>query len=478
MIFNSIPFLIFFAILLGLLFRVRGNTSRKLILLIASYIFYMWWNPAFILLIIASTVIDFFVGKRLALAESPTRRKLLLTTSMLANLGLLAWFKYATFMEANLCWFMRSFGYEPSWTMLNITLPVGISFYTFQTMSYTIDIYRRRLKPTGSPLDFALFVSFFPQLVAGPIVRAVDFIPQLSKPGKMRLDLSSFAIVLRGLIKKVIIADNIAVLVDGVFDNPVGLPSCLIWLATIGFGVQIYCDFSGYSEMAIGIARMLGYRLPVNFRRPYFATDPSDFWKRWHISLSSWLKDYLYIPLGGSRGGTLLTYRNLILTMLLGGLWHGASWNFVVWGAMHGVLLVGHRLYRNAIRGTGIEKASNALPYRIASIFLMQYSVLMTWIAFRVTDFSEMLYCMKKFVFFDGNFSIANLGVGTMAFFSSTILIMVFWILHIHSRIHGGIDERMPKWPMAMSIFVCIVAGVALFYLYPLLQAPFIYFQF
>lgn len=455
-----------------IIFINNKSTKRKIILLTASYIFYMYWNPAFICLILFSTAVDYYLS--LLIVKSPqSKKKIFLFTSIFCNLGILFFFKYANFFQDNLLLFLQIFGYEPSWISLNIVLPVGISFYTFQTMSYTIDVYKNELEPCSSPLDFALFVSFFPQLVAGPIVRAKEFLPQLNNTHKLNWDTESLFLIVRGLVKKVIIADNVAVFADFIFASPQGFNSSVIWLATICFYVQIYCDFSGYSDMAIGIAKILGFQLPLNFDRPYFATNPSMFWKKWHISLSSWLRDYLYIPLGGNRNGILFTYRNLMITMILGGLWHGASWNFILWGFLHGAALVVYHLWQK-----NFTKNLPHLFFKIIAFFVMQTWILLTWITFRVTDFSDMLYCLHKFIIFDFNFQFRNIGLGTSSLFASILLVFFFYVLHVYSYFFGGIDKLLAKLPTWQMALLCMLIGMILFALWPVQEKPFIYFQF
>ncbi|GAB6164942.1 MBOAT family protein [Thermostilla marina] len=481
MLFYTPQFLIFTLILFACLAIWRRRRPQKLLLLAASYIFYMWWNPAFILLIVFSTAVDFFVGRRLERESRPARRKLLLILSLTANLGLLGIFKYANFFAANMYGLLRLFGYQAGWSELNIILPVGISFYTFQTLSYTIDVYRGQLKACRDPLDFALFVAFFPQLVAGPIVRASDFLPQINRFRPLRFDRYAFFLFARGLIKKVLIADNVAHLADAVFSNPGAWPSLVIWLATVCFYVQIYCDFSGYSDMAIALARVLGFRLPENFRRPYFSTSPSEFWRRWHISLSTWLRDYLYIPLGGNRHGPAKTRRNLMITMLLGGLWHGASWNFVLWGFLHGLALIVHRQWRAHVRPhlePYLAKKPIAGLYHLGSWAALQYWVLLTWLVFRVSDTSAMLTALRKFVLFDADFNVASLGLGALSVFSTLLFLFVFFLLHGWSERSGGLDRRLARAPLWLAAPVCVLIGASLFFFWPLAEAPFIYFQF
>ena len=436
MLFHTPEFLVFLLGLLAVLGITRQAAGRKVVLLLASYCFYMWWNPAFVLLILFSTCVDYAIGRRIAInhtADAPRRGWLVL--SLVSNLGMLAYFKYAGLFSASCLYLLQAAGHEPSWVVIHVTLPVGISFYTFQTLSYTIDVYRGRIPATRSPLDFALFVAFFPQLVAGPIVRAADFLPQLKQQIQLRFDAASFWLIAKGLFKKAIVADNLAPFVDAVFQDPEAWPSAVIWMATLAFSAQIYCDFSGYTDIAIGLAGMLGFRLPKNFDHPYFAASPAGFWRRWHISLSTWLRDYLYIPLGGNRRGRWLSHRNVLLTMLLGGLWHGASWNFVLWGLLHGLLIIGHRLL--------VERLPALRVPRVLSVLLFQYLVLVTWICFRVTDFDKMGAALHKFVVFDFNLSVSSLGLGAMSVFSMLSTLGAFWVLHACSHRVGGIEHRL-----------------------------------
>ncbi|MEM9173605.1 MAG: MBOAT family protein [Myxococcota bacterium] len=340
MIFNSLDYLIFFTLVASVHFLLPTG-GRWPLLLVASYGFYMAWNPAYLFLILCSTAVDFLLGQRMAEVDEPVRRRLLLFGSLAANFGLLFTFKYWNFAQANLDRLLTTLGTHSPIPPIDVLLPVGISFYTFQTLSYTIDIYRGVLRPEPHLGRFALYVAFFPQLVAGPIERARNLLPQLREEASFdweRIE-SGVQLMLWGLFKKVVIADRVAIYVDAVYGNVGQHNPGSYLLATYLFAVQIYCDFSGYSDIAIGSAKVLGYDLMKNFERPYFSKSMTEFWRRWHISLSTWLRDYLYITLGGNRYGLSKTYRNLLITMVLGGLWHGASWNFVIWGALHGVLL-------------------------------------------------------------------------------------------------------------------------------------------
>ena len=331
--FNSIHYVVFLFCVCILLWSFKKREYQHSLLLIASYYFYFSSSGFLLFLIIYSSLLDFYCGKEIYEASGQERKKFFLILSLVGNLGMLCLFKYADFLIYHFNYLSEFFGFSPL-PFFYLALPVGISFYTFQTLSYTIDIYRGELKPTNSFGQFALYVAFFPQLVAGPIVRAADFLPQLNKKISVTYKNFKFGLTLIGfgMTKKVVFADNIATFVNSIFSDPTKYGSLIIILATIGFGVQIYCDFSAYTDIAVGSAKILGFHFKKNFNKPYFARNPSDFWKRWHISLSSWLKDYLYIPLGGNRKGKARMYVNLMITMVLGGLWHGASLNFVIWG--------------------------------------------------------------------------------------------------------------------------------------------------
>jgi D-alanyl-lipoteichoic acid acyltransferase DltB (MBOAT superfamily) len=343
MLFHTAQYAAFLAVVLGLSgLLVRYRKTREAMLLVASWIFYAAWNVKYLGLILFSTVLDFVIGAEIHRSENPRYRKLLLGISLAGNLGILGVFKYYGFFVENLSALLQLFGLHPSLPALGVILPVGISFYTFQSMSYTIDIYRGELEPRKSLMEFALFVAFFPQLVAGPIVRAREFLPQLDRePGASSHQTGTgIFLILKGLIKKVLIGDVLATfLVDPVFANPAGYGALAIAAAIYGFKFQIYNDFSGYSDIAIGTGRLLGYELPINFRSPYKAPTITDYWRRWHISMSTWFRDYVFFPLGGSRGGLGRICINIMVTMGLVGLWHGAAWTFVLWGCYHGVLL-------------------------------------------------------------------------------------------------------------------------------------------
>lgn len=398
MLFNSLTFWIFFPIFFILYFSTKGN-PRLWVCLFGSYLFYGWWDWRFLGLIALLTGINFWCGLKIADSEEGGGwRKHYVSFSIVCSLVILGFFKYFNFFVDSFAEISSLAGLQFNPGTMGILLPVGISFYTFQTMSYTIDLHRKDVKVERSLLKFAVFVSFFPQLVAGPIVRAREFLPQLQSDRVVEWDdlQQGMNLVFWGLILKVVMADNLAVTVDGAFIEPAAVSGLYLLIGVVFYAFQIYGDFAGYSLIAIGLARMMGFHFNQNFDRPYFATSFSDFWKRWHISLSSWLRDYLYIPLGGNRRGNLRTQINLMLTMLLGGLWHGAAWTFVVWGGLHGLFLV---LQRCLVQVWRIR-----LPARCLNFFAWMSvfaGVLVTWTFFRAQNFADAFLIIEKIVTLD-----------------------------------------------------------------------------
>jgi alginate O-acetyltransferase complex protein AlgI len=422
MLFNSYTFIVFFAIVLALHNLPFSWKTKKINLLIASYVFYAAWNPPFILLLWLSTLVDYFVGKALYTQENKHKKKLLLVVSLIGNLGMLCFFKYGGFLLENFTHLVNALGVNYHPAKPNIILPAGISFYTFTTLCYTIDMYRKESKPVQSLLDFSLFVTFFPHLVAGPIVRPPQLVPQFATPRKANTQqlVQGLFLLTLGLFMKVFLADGmLADPANNVFGTHGPLQTIDAWMGVLAFSGQIFFDFAGYSSCAIGAALCLGFVLPQNFLFPYAAIGFADFWRRWHITLSSWLRDYLYIPLGGNRRGKYRTYFNLMVTMLLGGLWHGANWTFVVWGALHGFYLWVEKAYRDARRkspgktvfatsDTNVTKASFApslkkLPegvfppeaghQKTLTTFVLAlctfFLVNVTWVFFRSADFTQ-----------------------------------------------------------------------------------------
>ncbi len=470
MLFTQIEFLLFFIFCLISIYLTSSNRFRKGILLFASYYFYAYWDWRFLSLIIYSTLIDFIVGKYIARTKNQQVRKRLLFISLVSNLSVLGFFKYFNFFINSLSIPLAEIGLNV--TTLNIILPIGISFYTFQTLSYTIDIYRNKIPPTSSILDFSLFVAFFPQIVAGPIVRAAEFLPQLKVKRVINWDnlFIGFRLFTFGFFKKVFIADNLAIFVDKVFENPSVFSSITILLGVIAFGIQIYCDFSGYSDMAIGIAKALGYELPLNFNYPYIAKNITDFWRRWHMSLSFWLRDYLYIPLGGNRKGTRRTYINLMLTMLLGGLWHGASWNFVVWGGLHGIALAFHKLISNR---SFLKNAKTPLIiYSFLSRLITLFLVFVLWVIFRSSDFglNQAMMIFKQLVNFNSDLILWIHPFVIIAF-------IFIWLTHILAIKNIQIDELLKSDKLYTPIVLFTMWWLIILY-YPSVLNPFIYFQF
>src|SRR5213082_960425 len=354
MLFNSFQYWIFFLIVATLFYSVPFRIG-KFLLLGASYIFYMWWDPRFIVLILTSTVVDYFLGILLETTSGRTK-KLLLVVSLVVNLGILGFFKYYDFFASSLAGLLRV---PESSVILQVILPVGVSFYTFASLSYTIDVYWGKMKAVRNFVDYALFIAFFPHLIAGPIIRARQFISQIQywrRPAAIIVQ-SGIILVLAGLIKKMVFADRFAVVSDNYFNDPTAHPGWVsAWTGGLAFAYQVFFDFSGYTDIARGCAKLLGFEFPLNFARPLLSRNPRDFWRRWHMTLSAWVRDYLFIPLGGARKGPLVLYRNLMVVMVLVGLWHGANWTFVLWGAYQGVLLIGYRLFHRATIGTAVAQ--------------------------------------------------------------------------------------------------------------------------
>lgn len=393
MVFNSYTFIAFFAIMLLVYNLPISWKARKTSLLIGSYLFYAAWNPPFILLLWLSTVVDFFVGRALFTQENPVKKKILLVVSLIGNLGMLCFFKYGTFLLDNFVSLVNTFGVNFHPAEPNIILPAGISFYTFTTLCYTIDMYKKESAPVKSLLDFSLFVTFFPHLVAGPIVRPPQLVPQFEHPRsatKKQL-LDGLLLLSLGLFMKVVLADALlADTADAVFNSPDALSSLDAWTGVFAFSGQIFLDFAGYSTCAIGVALCLGFVLPQNFNYPYAAIGFSDFWKRWHITLSAWLRDYLYIPLGGNKKGRRRMYMALMLTMLLGGLWHGANWTFVAWGGLHGLYLWAEKFINDRRKISKEEKERqnrNWIGFLYAFLTFMLVNI--TWVFFRSESFSR-----------------------------------------------------------------------------------------
>ncbi|TXE18810.1 MBOAT family protein [Psychroserpens burtonensis] len=471
MLFNSLSFIVFLVIVLVLYYaNIFSWNNRKRILLLASYIFYGLWNPPLVILLWISTIVDYTAGKKLAVEERQGKRKLWLLLSMVVNLGFLAFFKYGNFLLENFTLVMSSIGLDYEALPMDIILPMGISFYTFQTMSYTIDLYKKKIQPARTFLDFALYVTFFPQLVAGPIVRAQDLITQFYEEKKATTQqfIWGFFLLTIGLFQKVVLADT---LLSGTADKIFGSKSILhgldAWTGTLAFSGQIFFDFAGYSTCAIGIALMLGIILPDNFKYPYASIGFSDLWKRWHISLSTWLRDYLYIPLGGNKHGITRLYVALMITMLLGGLWHGAAWTFVIWGALHGLYLVAERVLRQRIH---IKiNAFNGVLFALLTYILVNF----TWVFFRAREFSTAKNMISSMFFMnpDGDKILQSFDI-----IKVLVLISLLFICHWIMR-KSSLKEMSHK----ISPLILGVTWAIMIFLISISQGhseQFIYFQF
>jgi D-alanyl-lipoteichoic acid acyltransferase DltB (MBOAT superfamily) len=383
MLFNSLPFVAFFLVVYSL-YAVLTHRYQNALLLVASYFFYGSWDWRFLGLMLLSTAMDYGFGLLLGRVQDEARRRVILTTSISVNLGILFVFKYFNFFAVSLDRLLSIFGLHFDVHLLNVILPLGISFYTFHNISYIVDVYRRRVEPARRFVDFGLYVALFPQLIAGPIARPAHLLPQIQRPRRITYEMLRMGgwLILLGYFKKVVLADNMAPFTKQLFENPHSLHGTEVLFGLYAFAFQIYGDFSGYSDIARGLANLMGFELALNFERPYLAVNPADFWRRWHISLSTWLRDYLYIPLGGNREGTARTYRNLLITMLLGGLWHGAAWHYVAWGVFHGVLLCLHRAAAPLL--ARLSSLRNTLAWRVVSVVVFFHVTCFGWLLFAV----------------------------------------------------------------------------------------------
>jgi len=445
---------------------------KVIYLLAISYLFYGYWDWRFLSLIAFSTIVDYFVGQFLSKAKTKKVKFRWLLISVGVNLGLLGFFKYCNFFVDSFQDLVAQFGGNVDSLHLNIILPVGISFYTFQTMSYTIDIYRGKLAPTRDFLKFSLFVSFFPQLVAGPIERARDLLPQMAfKNRATRTQLKEgIVLITLGLFKKVMLGDTTGRIVDHIFAEPGIYMSDELIYGLILFSVQIYADFSGYSNIARGTAKLLGVELVENFNQPYFSKNITEFWRRWHISLSSWLKDYLYIPLGGNRNGKFKAYRNLMLTMLLGGLWHGANWTFIIWGALHGAYLIVHKLITKNKTGSDTESGNLLSLLKIATTFCL---VLFAWLFFRAKSFDQAIFILNKIARFEISDVWGTMLSITLTFALVTVLLdYIEWKTKSHSFL-TKIKAPGVFWGVNASLLIMVML-----YMFQAEPLPFVYFQF
>ena len=474
MTFNSYTFFIFFAVVLALHYSPFSWRFKKINLLVASYLFYAAWHPPFVVLLVICTLADWFASRGIAASEQNGKRRLFLILALAVNLGMLGFFKYADFFLDNFVWLMNAVNINYHPPRMNILLPLGISFFTFQSLTYTIDIYRRKSAPWPSFLDFALFVAFFPKLIIGPITRASDFLPQLNNPSKIDAAKMSwgFFLLILGLFEKLIMADSLlAPIADQLFNKP-GIPNTIsAWTGSLAFTGQIFFDFAGYSTCAIGVALCLGFNLPQNFKYPYAAVGFSDFWRRWHISLSTWLRDYLYISFGGNRKGQLRTSLNIMLTMLLGGLWHGASWTFIAWGGLHGFYQVVERFLKNIVPDSPVWSKKPVQAFFALLTFVV---VSITWVFFRANSFEQAFNIIRALTAAQSahpTIGIENFYI-LLTFGITVVILASHWIMRERSLQH--ILEQMPWWVRSLVIAGMLIAIVTC----SGEDRAFIYFQF
>ena len=490
MLFNSVDFLVFFAFVITISVIIKNKNFSYVFLVAVSYIFFYFSNNFLISLLVFSTVLDFYIAKAIWSTDDKSKKKKLLLISIIGNLGLLGFFKYADFGISQFNDLFKLIGLNDV-PLLEIALPVGISFYTFQTLGYTIDVYRGQLSPAKSFKEFALFVAFFPQLVAGPILRASNFLPQIREKFsqldaknylqqiliqrtnlKIGLTLMSF-----GFFKKMFFADNIAPFVDKIFLNPIGLDSFAIILGTIGFGIQLYCDFSGYSDIAIGAALILGFKVPQNFNFPFFATSPAEFWRRWHISLSTWVRDYVFFPMViNNKKSRLRIFSSLFTTMFLIGIWHGAGWNFVIFGIIHGLYVGIEASIRSMFPSLRNNSFLKSRLGKIISILTTQYLIFLSFLAFRVHDLEHLSYSIQKLIFID--LDVNEISGFILEHKLPLLLMMMFLIIHFISFRNPSMLNKIANLKPAYWIIFLIIIFTSIIFLYDANPRDFIYFRF
>jgi len=481
MLFNSHVFAIFFAVVFGLyLLLQKHHLLQNRLLLGASFVFYGWWDWRFLFLMSLTIGIDYFVGLRLHAETEIRRRKMFLALSIVCNMSILGFFKYFNFFVSSFEILLARLGIDISAQTLHIVLPVGISFYTFQSMSYVVDVYRRQLSPAKDLGHYGTYISYFPQLVAGPIERGTHLLPQVLNPRKISLPkiYEGSYLIFWGLYQKVFIADNLARIVNPVFQAEGPYHGIVVLFAVYAFAFQIYCDFAGYSNIARGLSMCMGFDLMVNFNLPYFAQNPSDFWRRWHISLSTWLRDYLYIPLGGNRKGGRRTYLNLIVTMLLGGLWHGAAWHFVIWGAYHGLLLVFYRLFELSRRhiNFGFNFHDNRF-WKVLNIIFFFNLICIGWLFFRAGSMAQAIDMLKAIV------AIRPVAGQGFTYFPTVYMPQLFkllWLLLVVQFFQYIKNDLLVvlRWPVwiRVAFYLCMFYSMMLYGVHE--GGDFIYFQF
>jgi D-alanyl-lipoteichoic acid acyltransferase DltB (MBOAT superfamily) len=480
--FHTQAFLLFFLGVFTLYWMIprRWQMTRIWLLVVASFHFYAAWSYTLAFLVLSTTFADYLFGRAMGGMERKRYRLPIMLASITMNLGILCYFKYRGFFLNELYDLLSKFGYDPGYEKLNplsILIPFGISFYTFEAISYAVDVYKRKIEPEKSLPRFLLFILFFPHLVAGPIVRAGDFLKQTHRPKRwnwVRIQVG-VQLFLLGAFKKMAIADRMAVFSDQVFQNPQWYSTGACWLAVLAYSIRIYCDFSGYSDMALGLAHLLGYRLTTNFNMPYLSMNVSEFWRRWHISLSTWLRDYVFIPLGGSRGSRWATCRNLMITMLLGGLWHGAAWGYVLWGAAHGLMLVIHRFYQDYCKARPRLDAFNQSPLGIAwRVFFTFFCVTMCWVLFQ-PSFDKAIAMYRQLL----HIGVGPASLAPLPLSNKSLWITVGFLFFCHLLVRSGAWAKLyPKLPapvLGMGYAVCLCTAMLLA---PDAGTTFIYFTF
>src|SRR5215475_8861602 len=469
MLFNSFQYWIFFFIVAVLFYSVPFRFG-KILLVLASYVFYMWWDPRFIVLILTSTIVDYYLGIFLETAAG-RRRKLLLAVSLIVNLGLLGFFKYYDFFAGSLAALLHI---PASSVVLQIVLPVGISFYTFASLSYTFDVYWGKMKAERNFINYALFIAFFPHLIAGPIIRARQFISQIWswRPPTGIVVQSGIILVVAGLIKKMVFADRFAVVSDSYFNNPMAHPGWLAaWSGCLAFFMQVFFDFSGYTDIARGCAKLLGFEFPLNFARPFLARNPPDLWQRWHITLSTWVRDYVFMPFSRGRKGRLILYRNMFVVMVLVGLWHGANWTFVAWGVYHGLLLIGYRLFDRATTGSVIDRVMKSRYFIPFSVGLMFAAFVLSAAFFRAKTLQTSAYVL-------GALFGSHHMTGEFLLTTGTIVLIFISLFLAVAQERSQFIDRLALQPARIQISAYVVAFLAL-ELFPATgPVPFVYFQF
>jgi alginate O-acetyltransferase complex protein AlgI len=467
MLFHSFAFFVFFTVTFSVYWILRAHEYRMAWLVVASIVFYAAWNPWFVLLIAFTAGVDYIFALRIERAATPLRRRWLLIASLIISLSLLAFFKYANFLLGASTGLLAILGVQVMPPVLHVVLPLGISFYTFETISYVVDVYRGKLPAERNPFHYALYIMFFPHLISGPIVRPLQFLPQVRAIkhfdwARLQLGIQLF---LRGLLKKTVLGDRLALIVDPIFQGPMQFSSATLWLAAVGYAVQVYCDFSGYTDMALGTAHTLGFKLPQNFNQPYLSASISEFWRRWHITLSSWVRDYLYIPMGGSRGAKWKTYRNLIVTMAVLGLWHGAGWNYLVFGLYHGVLLSLERAFPFP------AWTNYGLP-RIARIAWTFFLLCLGVVIFRSQSLASAWLMLSRMFH-----PLAGATLPTAAFLTMLIIIGLIFAGHLigGTRISRNLQSFVPAPALGIGLAILFLLIQLLI---PEEARPFIYFQF